>query len=96
MTTEEMKALGRRVAQAWNEGKPEILDEVYSPDFINHFTGEKHERLKQAIQGIGLLSPASTLRLMSSSSRATDRSPLDRSEHSYRHLHGNSGHRRAR
>ena len=50
MTAEEMKALGRRVAQAWNEGKPENLDEVYSPDFINHFNGENRERLKQAIQ----------------------------------------------
>jgi len=49
MTTEEMRTFERRFFQAWNEGKPEILDEVYSPDFINHFTGENRDRLKQAI-----------------------------------------------
>ena len=51
MTAEEMKALGRRVAQAWNEGKPEILDEVYSPDFINHFTGENRDETQAGDSG---------------------------------------------
>ncbi len=35
MTTEEMKALARRAIQAWNDGKPEIIDEVYAPNFVN-------------------------------------------------------------
>ena len=47
MTTEEMKALGRRVVQAWNEGKPELMDEVYAPNYHNHFTGETLDMLKQ-------------------------------------------------
>jgi predicted ester cyclase len=51
MTTEEMKALVRRAIQAWNDGKPEIVDEVYAPNFVNYFNGEDRERLKQAIQG---------------------------------------------
>jgi SnoaL-like domain len=49
MTTEEMKAFERRFFQAWNEGKPEILDEVYSPAFINHFNGENLDATKQGI-----------------------------------------------
>jgi len=49
MTAEEMKALGRRIAQAWNEGNLEIIDAVYAPNFVNHFTGEDREKLKQAI-----------------------------------------------
>lgn len=51
MNAEEMKALGRRIAQAWNEGNQEIIDEVYAPNFVDHFTGEDSEKLKQAIQG---------------------------------------------
>ena len=38
MTTEEMRTFERRFFQAWNEGKPEILDELYSPAFIDHLT----------------------------------------------------------
>ncbi len=51
MNSEEMKALGRRIAQAWNEGNLQIIDEVYAPNFVNHFTGEDREKLKQAIKG---------------------------------------------
>jgi predicted ester cyclase len=47
MTTEEMKALGQRAAQAWNEGRPDLLDEVYAPTYRNHFTGETLDMLKQ-------------------------------------------------
>ena len=52
MTAEEMKALGRRIAQAWNEGNLEIIDEVYAPNYVNHFTGEDREKLKQALEGV--------------------------------------------
>ena len=49
MTSEEMKALERLYFQAWNEGKPEILDGLYSPAFINHFNGENLDGVKQGI-----------------------------------------------
>jgi predicted ester cyclase len=49
MNAEEMRRLGYRVAQAWNEGNLEIIDEVYAPNYVNHFTGEDREKLKQAI-----------------------------------------------
>ena len=49
MTAEEMQALERRYFQAWNEGKPEILDELYSPAFINHFNSEDLDAVKQGI-----------------------------------------------
>ena len=52
MNAEEMKALGRRIAQAWNEGNLEIIDEVYAPNYVNHFTGEDREKLKQALEGV--------------------------------------------
>ena len=44
-----MKAFERRFFQAWNEGKPEILDELYSPAFIDHFNGENLDAAKQGI-----------------------------------------------
>jgi predicted ester cyclase len=47
MTSDEMKALGRVVIQAWNEGRPELLDEVYAPNYRNHFNGEDLDMLKQ-------------------------------------------------
>ncbi len=49
MTTEEMRTFERRFFQAWNEGKPEILDELYSPAFIDHFNGENLDAAKQGI-----------------------------------------------
>jgi steroid delta-isomerase-like uncharacterized protein len=49
MTTEEMKALGRVAIQAWNEGRPELLDEVYAPNYRNHFNGETLAMLKQSL-----------------------------------------------
>jgi len=52
MTTEEMKMFERRFFQAWNEGKPEILDELYSPAFINHINGENLDAAKQGIIGV--------------------------------------------
>lgn len=50
MTTEEMKALRRVGFQAWNEGRPELLDEVYAPNFRNHFSGETLDVVKQNIR----------------------------------------------
>ncbi|MFO7631005.1 MAG: ester cyclase [Caldilinea sp.] len=47
MPTEEMKALGRVAVQAWNEGRPELLDEVFAPNYRNHFNGETLDMLKQ-------------------------------------------------
>ena len=52
MTTEEMKTFEHRFFQAWNEGKPEILDELYSPAFINHINGENLDAAKQGIIGV--------------------------------------------
>ena len=49
MTTEEMKALGRVAVQAWNEGRPELLDKVYAPNYRNHFNGETLAMLKQSL-----------------------------------------------
>jgi predicted ester cyclase len=50
MNAEEMKALGHRIAQAWSEGNLQIIDEVYAPNYVNHYTGEDREKLKQAIE----------------------------------------------
>ena len=49
MTPEEMKALGRVAVQAWNEGRPDLLDEVYAPTYRNHFNGETLDMLKQSL-----------------------------------------------
>jgi predicted ester cyclase len=49
MTTAEMKALGRVAVQAWNEGRPELLDEVYAASYRNHFNGEDLDMLKQSL-----------------------------------------------
>ena len=51
MKTEEMKALGRVAIQAWNEGRPELLDQVYAPTYRNHFNGETLAMLKQSLLG---------------------------------------------
>ena len=50
MTTEEMKALGRVAIQAWNEGRPDLLDEVYAPNYRNHFNGETVDVIKQNLR----------------------------------------------
>ena len=50
MTTEEMKALRRVGFQAWNEGRPELLDEVYAPNYRNHFSDETLDVDKQNIR----------------------------------------------
>ena len=52
MTTEEMKALGRVGIQAWNESRPELLDEVYAPNYRNHFSGETLDVIKQNLRNI--------------------------------------------
>ena len=49
MTTEEIKALGHVAVQAWNEGRPDLLDEVYAPNYRNHFNGETLDMLKQSV-----------------------------------------------
>ena len=50
MTTEEMKALRRVGIQAWNEGRPELFDEVYAPNYRNHFSGETLDVIKQNLR----------------------------------------------
>ena len=50
MTTEEMKALRRVGFQAWNEGRPELFDEVYAPNFRNPFSDETLDVVKQNIR----------------------------------------------
>lgn len=49
MTSEEMKAVGRIAARAWNEGRPELLDEVYAPTYRNHFNDETLDMLKERV-----------------------------------------------
>jgi predicted ester cyclase len=49
MTPEEMEALGERIGQAWNGGKPELLDEVYGPGFINRSNGQDCEVTKKVL-----------------------------------------------
>lgn len=49
MTPEAMKALGHVAVQAWNEGRPDLLDEVYAPTYRNHFNGETLDMLKQSL-----------------------------------------------
>lgn len=52
MTTDDPRALGRRVVQAWNEGNPELLDMAYAPNYRNHFNGETIVGLKQALSTV--------------------------------------------
>ncbi len=49
MTTEEAMALINLAGRAWNEGKPELLDEVYTPGFLNHSNGLGREATKKAL-----------------------------------------------
>lgn len=49
MTPEAMKVLGRVAVQAWNEGWPDLLDEVYAPNYRNHLNGETLDMLKQSV-----------------------------------------------
>lgn len=49
MTNQEMKALGHVAVQAWNEGRPDLLDQVYAPTYRNHFNGETLDMLKQNV-----------------------------------------------
>jgi steroid delta-isomerase-like uncharacterized protein len=60
MSIEENKALVRRwVEEVWNQGRLDVLDELYTPDWVGHFpvSGELHgsaahkqlgERFRQA------------------------------------------------
>ena len=49
MTSQEMKALGHVAVQAWNEGRPDLLNQVYAPTYRNHFNGETLDMLKQSL-----------------------------------------------
>jgi steroid delta-isomerase-like uncharacterized protein len=49
MAPDELKALVSRELLAWNEGRLEVIDEIYAPTFVNHFTGETPETVKQKI-----------------------------------------------
>jgi predicted ester cyclase len=49
MTSGEMETLGERIGQAWNEGRPDLLDEVYGPGFINRSNGQDCEATKKVL-----------------------------------------------
>ena len=49
MTTEELKTLVILAGRAWNEGRPELLDDVYAPSFINYSSGRDREGTKKAL-----------------------------------------------
>jgi steroid delta-isomerase-like uncharacterized protein len=49
MSPAELKALASRELSAWNEGRLEVIDEIYAPTFVNHFTGETPDTVKQKI-----------------------------------------------
>ena len=49
MTAEEMKSLVGLAGRAWNEGRPELLDDVYAPSFINYSSGLDREGTKKAL-----------------------------------------------
>lgn len=49
MSTQSIKELVSRELLAWNEGRLEVIDEIYAPTFVNHFTGETPESVKQKI-----------------------------------------------
>jgi predicted ester cyclase/ribosomal protein S18 acetylase RimI-like enzyme len=49
MSTKTIKDLVSRELLAWNEGRLEVIDEIYAPTFVNHFTGETPAALKQKI-----------------------------------------------
>lgn len=52
MSTQTIKNLVRRELLAWNEGRLEVIDEIYAPAFINHYTGETPATLKQKITAV--------------------------------------------
>ena len=49
MTAQGMEKLMELIRQAWNEGKPELLDEVYGPGFINRSNGQDCEATKTVL-----------------------------------------------
>lgn len=52
METQTLKDVVRRELQAWNEGRLEVIDEIYASTFINHYTGETPAILKQKITDV--------------------------------------------
>jgi steroid delta-isomerase-like uncharacterized protein len=49
MSTQTIKDLVLRELLAWNEGRLEVIDEIYAVTFINHYTGETPAAVKQKI-----------------------------------------------
>lgn len=47
MSTQTIKDLVSRELLAWNEGRLEVIDEIYAPIFINHYTAETPVVLKK-------------------------------------------------
>jgi len=43
ITEEEAKALIERVDEIWNEGNLALVDELYAPDFVEHFVNSSED-----------------------------------------------------
>jgi predicted ester cyclase len=52
MSTQTIKDLVSRELLAWNEGRLEVIDEIYAPTFINHYTAETPVVLKKKIADV--------------------------------------------
>lgn len=52
MSTQTLKELARRELLAWNEGRLEVVDEIFAPTYVNHFTGETPATLKQKVAAV--------------------------------------------
>ncbi len=50
MTSQEAAAKAQLSIRAWNEGRIDLLDEVYAPQYRNNFTGETLDMLKKSIR----------------------------------------------
>lgn len=57
MSTQTINDLVSRELLAWNEGRLEVIDEIYAPTFINRYTGETPAVLKQKIADVRVAFP---------------------------------------
>jgi len=52
MSIQTLKELVRRELLAWNEGRIEVIDEIFASTYVNHFTGETPAALKQKVAAV--------------------------------------------
>jgi len=57
MSVQTIKELVSRELLAWNEGRIEVINEIFAPTYVNHFTGETPAALKQKVAAVRVAFP---------------------------------------